>query len=258
MKKILFIILMAFFGLSLMILETGCPAGNGNICELPAPDSLTATPVSNTSVKLDWNPVAGAVGYNAKIYVVNGSSLTLAQTEANANPGIIFNGLSPNTLYEAVVRSNCANNISSNDSSVVQFRLGILIEDVVMIDLKPKEMMVGMQDTLCENTDSESMNISGGDFLGTSWIDKEVYELNISDGTGNEVVFKVGYNATTVQYLDISHIGFIAVPSTSSIAIKDSGLDIGSIVFSTGVFTIKNLKSGERNDLTVRSKKCKQ
>lgn len=267
MKKILFIFLMAFFGLSLIILETGCPAGNSNICELPAPGSLAATPVSNTAVKLTWNTVEGAANYNAKIYAVNGDNLTLEQVETHANSGITFNGLSPNALYEAVVRSNCANDISSNDSSVVQFRLGIIpIEDVVMIEgLKKEEIMPGMNDQLCNNTEDIGLkSIDKNTNWRVPWAENQVHELIIKDSHNNDVTIKIGNDTGSVQCSSISSSGSdslriqVSTMSTTnqkyiSIIRSSSGQDIGKIVFDTGGYTISNLELVVMN---VAQKKC--
>lgn len=75
----------------------------GNSTITIAPTGLTGTSINSTSVRLSWNPVAGAAGY--RIYR---SGVTQPVGEAVSNTGEV-GGLSPGTKYTFQVAAHTAN-----------------------------------------------------------------------------------------------------------------------------------------------------
>jgi hypothetical protein len=254
MKKIILILFAFVIGLSQLLFQTGCRPPNPcpPTCDLPAPDSLTATPVSSSSVNLDWNLVPTAPNYNVKIYAIDeeGGAPTLVQTQNNVNPTLPINGLTANVLYKAEVRANCENNITSTNYSEVYFRLSgpIMIDDVVM---KEKEsIMNNMQNSQCNGT---SEDYSLGIPIRINWEPIDVYCLDISNATNtSNVKVKIGFkDATTVQYLNISGTNWTSAIVSDHIEIKDaSSNQVGKITFNDFSFKLTKLSSF---DLKLRS-----
>ncbi len=247
MKKIILILFAFIIGLSQLLFQTGCRPPNPcpPTCDLPAPDSLTATPVSSSSVNLDWNLVPTAPNYNVKIYAIDeeGGAPTLVQTQNNVNPTLLINGLTTNILYKAEVRANCENNITSTNYSEVYFRLSgpITIEDVVMIE--KESIMNPMQNSQCNGT-SETYTVESA--KRTDWEPIDVYCLEISDATNSSnVKVKIGFkDATTVQYLKISGTNWTSAIVSNQIEIRDaSSNQVGKITFNSASFKLTNLSS---------------
>lgn len=243
MKKILLIILMILLALSLLILKNCGHSRNVDICDLPAPNSLVATPVTSTSVNLNWSLVPTALNYNVQIFSIDeADSLTLVQTLNNVNPPLIVNGLTPNVLYEAIVRANCPNGTSSINSSEVRFRLpGILIEDVVM--LAPSNIMPKMDSDACPGS-SSSTNVPPYKITGWQANDKDVYLLEILDGS-NYAAFKLGIKENfTFQYRKIKDTNWTSKVNSSRnkiVIMSGSSSLIGEVDVSSGDFTVRNI-----------------
>lgn len=234
MKKILFILLIIVTGISQLVFQTSCNNGI-NDCNLPGPDSLSATTASSTSVKLDWQLVDSAVSYNVQIFSIGDASNTLVQTLNNVNPSILVDSLSLEETYLAIVKPNCANGNTSTNSSEVRFRLsGILIEDVVMID---KDTIMTLMDNNPCNGPSSTLPIVN--YVHTkTWAIGDVYsvEINENPASGKNVVMKLGYyNSTIVQYKFISGNNWTSVLSAGNRAIDIKDMNnavIGRISFS--------------------------
>ena len=244
MKKIILILFAFIIGLSQLLFQTGCKSCNGDLpqCNLPAPNSLVATPVTSTSVNLNWSLVPTALNYNVQIFSIDeADSLTLVQTLNNVNPSLIVNGLTPDVLYKAFVRANCSG-IPSINSSDINFRLsGILIEDVVMI--KEKSIMNPMQNSQCNGT-SETNTVESA--IRINWEPAHVYCLEISDTTkSSNVKIKIGFkDATTIQYLNISGINWTSAIVSDHIVIKDASSNpVGKITFNDFSFKLTKLSS---------------
>ena len=245
MKKFLLILFTLLICLSQLLFQTGCRPPCPPTCNLPAPDSLTATQVSSSSVELDWNLVPTAPNYNVKIYAIDeeGGAPTLVQTQNNVNPALTINELTTNILYKAEVRPNCKNNVTSNNDSEVYFKLSppITIEDVVMIE--KKSIMKPMSNNPCNGT---SQNFTVDYEKEINWEPVDVYCLEISDTTNtSNVKIKIGFkDDDTVQYLNISGTNWTSAIVSDYIVIKDASSNpVGKITFNSAYFKLTKLSS---------------
>ena len=93
----------------------------------PAPTNTTATNITATAAKLNWQVNNCAVAYQVK-YKVNGTTNWIT-ANVNNNTGFInVTGLQPNTKYRWKVRSKCATNpnVFSDFSTIKTFTTALL------------------------------------------------------------------------------------------------------------------------------------
>lgn len=84
--------------------------GNGGNCTTPT--NFRTTSVGATSVTLGWESVTGALNYEVSYKRSNESGFTTFNTTTNSS---VLSGLTPNSVYQAKVRSACGNNSFSTE-----------------------------------------------------------------------------------------------------------------------------------------------
>ncbi len=83
-------------------------------CGLPAPNGLMTTNITDTSARLDWNPVSSAVAYQVQLQdFPTGSFSTVAGNISGTTYNL--NNLSPQTTYRWRVRARCNNGFYSGN-----------------------------------------------------------------------------------------------------------------------------------------------
>ena len=88
-------------------------ASSGNVCSIPT--GLNVTNMTNTSAKLNWSNVEGALNYDVKYKKVSGSSWTTYNTSSLYKN---ISGLTTSTdYYEFQVRTNCSSGTSAYSES---------------------------------------------------------------------------------------------------------------------------------------------
>ena len=95
------------------------PTGVGHeALALPAaPTGVTATALSGTQIRVNWNTVPGATGYTIyRSLTKNGTYATLYHANNGATTSYVNGGLSPGTTYFYVVRARNAAGISAPSS----------------------------------------------------------------------------------------------------------------------------------------------
>ncbi|MBB3837212.1 RHS repeat-associated protein [Runella defluvii] len=79
-------------------------------CTLPAPSIGSASNISTSGFRANWNAVSGAYSYTVNMTTIGGSYPGTQVTVSNTNYD--FFGLSSNTQYKYQVRANCSNGLS--------------------------------------------------------------------------------------------------------------------------------------------------
>ena len=82
------------------------------------PQNITAIPISNNFHRIKWTPIFGALGYVVQ-YKTNTSTnwISIPTTDTT----IVITALTPCTLYDYKVRTNCNGSISSDFSPIKNF-----------------------------------------------------------------------------------------------------------------------------------------
>ncbi|NNC94316.1 MAG: S8 family serine peptidase [Chitinophagales bacterium] len=75
--------------------------------ECATPANLSTSNINNSSARLNWNTVAGAIGYKIQGRVVGTSGLVSINVAGNSSSHYDAFGLSSNTSYEWRIQSNC-------------------------------------------------------------------------------------------------------------------------------------------------------
>jgi len=83
---------------------------------LPPPTGLTALPGTNATVRLSWNPVAGATNYHLRQSFISGSGYTLVASSPSNS--FTLTGLANGYTYYFVVSAQGVVNESANSSPV--------------------------------------------------------------------------------------------------------------------------------------------
>src|SRR5258706_34205 len=85
-------------------------------CVVPA--GLTTTNITSSSAILNWNSVAGAVGYNIQYRVIGNPAWS---TTTSATTSVNISSLTPSTNYEWHVQANCGSSNLSAFSATANF-----------------------------------------------------------------------------------------------------------------------------------------
>src|SRR5258706_4194029 len=85
-------------------------------CVVPA--GLTTTTITSSSAILNWNSVAGAVGYNIQYRVIGNPAWTSTSSSINS---VLVSGLSTSTAYEWHVQADCGGSNVSAFSATANF-----------------------------------------------------------------------------------------------------------------------------------------
>ena len=86
------------------------------ICD--APFGLSASSVSPSSATISWTSTSGAVTYTVEYKLINTSTWTVFAS-ALTGTSATLNGLTPNTLYDWRVKTNCTGGSSNYHSSII-------------------------------------------------------------------------------------------------------------------------------------------
>lgn len=131
-------------------------------CSLPAPTGLHATKITPTSIRIEWNPVQGAVGYRIVVIEV-GSGQTVGTHNVTTN-FFTKTGLQPGKLYLFQVRSRCPNPPGGYSEPVAMLteRTAYIIVDVIIQRCCPEAADSTVQ--AANSTTNYAMTLGAGDY----------------------------------------------------------------------------------------------
>ena len=126
------LIIIAVFGIIFLVNENyipnavaQCPpfcgnstgSGSGSATP-PIPTGFTATSISSTQIRLDWNTSSGATGYKIE-QAISGGPWVVATSNTGATASYTISNLQPNTVYYFRISAINAAGIFSNESDQV-------------------------------------------------------------------------------------------------------------------------------------------
>ncbi len=249
MKKLPFLLLVGGFLLAVCCLLFSCKPKNG-CCDLPAPDSLTATVLDSTSAKLEWSPVTGAAAY--RITVKDISSNTTLPLITMTGTDTTLASLTPNHDYTAIVQAVCGSEkpctVSSNGAAACWSNRGVIVVDEVVMreynnDLESYCPAYGSASTLLPTSGYIPVNYGGGTQV--------IYQFEVRISNGSLRYFKLAYDSNCPNKIK----GFICPQQDVSLTKPANTTNVVELKEGASVFATLTATSSGIN-VAVASTSC--